>query len=844
MADDPQPPLDKSIDPIAISSELENSYIDYAMSVIVSRALPDARDGLKPVHRRILYAMNEMGLQHNRPFRKTARVVGDVMGKYHPHGDQAIYDALVRMAQEWSMRYPIVHGQGNFGSIDGDNAAAMRYTEGKLQKLAQEILADLDKETVDWRPNYDESLKEPEVLPTKLPNLLINGSDGIAVGMATKVPPHNLNEVVDGLLHLLDNPEASMNELMERIPGPDFPTGAFILGREGVREGYRTGRGRCVMRADIEFEEGTKGRRDRLIVNAIPFQVSKGKLLEDIAALVRQKEIDGIADLRDESDRKGMRVVIELKKDANEELVKNVLFKKTALQSTFGMNMVALVDGKPEQCNLKQLLDVFLRHRTDVIIRRSRYELRKARERIHVLEGLKIALDNIDEVIRIIRAASDVNEARTGLMAGFNLSQVQAQAILDMRLQKLTSLEVQKLVEEMNGLYARIQELEAILSDIKKVHALIRDELIEVKAAYGDERRTKFIADSGEIDLTDILEDEAKCITVTETGYIKSLPAATYKKQGRGGKGLTGMALKEEDTVSVVLVARTFDWLLFFTNKGRVMALEVHQIPETGRTSKGKAIVNLLPFKKDELPTSVLAVEGFEDEKKCIILATKQGNIKRSRLKDYAGATRKDGVHAIKFTSDEDEVRAVRLSDVTSEKENQILIGTRDGQAIRFPEADVRIQGRVSQGVRGIRLEDGDEVVGMETILESKNASLLVVTENGYGKRTKLDEYRVQGRGGSGIINIKVNERNGKVAAFREVEENDEVIMNSVSGQVIRTSVNQISEIGRNTMGVRVMTLEDDDRVVTVSVLHPGDDDGDGDDDQPLGATESGAQES
>ena len=826
------PPDELGIDKIAISSEMETSYIDYAMSVIVSRALPDARDGLKPVHRRILFTMNEMGLGYTRPYKKSARVVGDVMGKYHPHGDSAIYDSMVRMAQTWSMRYPTVDGQGNFGSIDGDNPAAMRYTEARLQKVTQEILADLDKETVEWRPNYDESLREPEVLPTKLPNLLINGSDGIAVGMATKIPPHNLNEIVDALRFLLDTPSATVQDLIERIPGPDFPTGAFILGREGVREAYRTGRGRCVMRADIDFEEGQGNRRDRLIVTAIPFQVSKGKLCEDIAGLVRQKEIDGIADLRDESNRKGMRIVIELKKDANPDIVKNTLFKKTQLQSTFGINMVALVDGKPQQCNLRTLLDVFLRHRTDVIIRRSRYDLRKARERIHILEGLKIALDNIDEVIKIIRGAADVNIARAGLMEAFALSQVQSQAILDMRLQKLTSLEVQKLVDEMTGLYERIKELEAILADINKVHDLIREELDEIKANYGDERRTQFLVDTGEIDVRDLLDDESKVLTITATGYIKSLPLDTYRKQGRGGKGLSGMGLKEEDNISVVLLARTFDWLLFFTNTGRVLGLEVYNIPEGSRQSKGKAMVNLLPFKKGEIATTVLAVSDFEDEDKTILMATKLGQIKRSKLKDYVSAKRQGGIHALKFATNDDEVCAVRLTSISSENENQVMIGTRDGQAIRFPESDVRIQGRVSQGVRGIRLADGDEVIGMEAILESAGGSLLVVTENGYGKRTKLEEYRVQGRGGSGIINIKVNDRNGKVSAFRNVTEEDEIIVNTEGGQVMRCTVGGISEIGRNTMGVRVMNVEKDDCIVNVSVIREEDDDEDGDGDE------------
>ncbi len=810
---------------ISISSEMQESYLDYAMSVIVARALPDARDGLKPVHRRILYTMGDMGLAFNRPYRKSARIVGDVMGKYHPHGDGAIYDALARMAQPWSLRYPIVDGQGNFGSIDGDNPAAMRYTEARLQRISQEVLSDLEMETVDWRPNYDESLQEPVVLPTRLPNLLVNGSDGIAVGMATKIPPHNLGEIVDALCHLLEHPEADIEDLLRFVPGPDFPTGAFIVGRQEVREGYRTGRGRCVMRAAVEIEE-EKGR-ERLIVTAIPYQVSKGKLLEDIAALVRQKEIEGISDLRDESDRRGMRVVIEIKRDANAEVVKNLLFKKTQLQSTFGINMVALVDGRPEQCGLKRLLEVFLRHRVDVVIRRSRYELRKAKERIHLLEGLKIALDNIDAVIRIIRAATDADQARSELMAGFALSQVQAQAILDMRLQKLTSLEVQKLVDEMQALYQRIKELEAILADIRLVHGLIREELTAIRAAYGDVRRTQFLAEAGDFDPRDFYKDEAKVITLTCSGYVKTLPLDTYKAQNRGGKGLSGMSLKEEDAVASSLIAGTFDHVLFFTNRGRVLALKVYGIPEGSRTSKGKAIVNLLPMEKDETITTMLSVRGFEDENLCIVLATRQGQIKRSKLSEYASAARlANGIHALKFKGGEDEVRSVRLTDLRYEKDNQILLGTRDGQSIRFREDDVSLQGRISQGVRGMTLEDGDEVVGMEVIREGEtDASLLAVTENGYGKRTKLDEYPLRGRGGKGVINIKVNERNGKVAAFRSVTREDDVIVNTRGGQVIRIPCHSISEIGRNTMGVRIMNLDEGDLLVNLGVIRSEDED-------------------
>ncbi len=801
----------KDIFPVQIEDEMRDSYIDYAMSVIVSRALPDVRDGLKPVHRRILFGMHELGLAHNRAFKKSARIVGEVMGKYHPHGDSAIYDTLVRMAQNFSLRYCLVHGQGNFGSIDGDPAAAMRYTEARLQRISEEMLVDIEKETVPFQPNFDDSLKEPIVLPSRIPNLLVNGSDGIAVGMATKMPPHNLNEVIDALIMLIENPKLDIEELLTVIKGPDFPTGGYIVSNSEIKQAYRTGRGRVIMRAKTHVEE-LKNGRERVIITEIPYQVNKTKLITDIAGLVKEKKVEGISDLRDESDRRGMRIVIELKKNENPELVTNKLFKYTQLQQTFGINMVALVDNRPLVLNLRQLCTEYLKHRRDVVIRRTRYELRKALERLHILEGLKIALDNIDEVIELIKKAENVDEARTGLMKRFALSHRQSQAILDMRLQKLTSLETEKIIEEYEATKLKVEEFKKILADMALVWDIVKEELLDVKTKFGDGRRTTFIMDTSNFDPRDLLEEETKVITVSTSGYIKSIPEDTYRRQRRGGKGLKGVGLKEEDMVETIFVANTFDNVLFFTNKGKVYSQEVYKIPQGERTSKGRPLVNLLNLEKGESVTAILPVKEF-DESKFIVQVTKHGLVKRTSLDKYKSCKRQKGIKAIKFAHEDDEVIRARLTD----GKNTIVMGTKLGKAIHFDENDARAQGRISQGVKGVTLANEDEVVGMEVVRE--RACLLVVTEKGYGKRTDIDEYRVQGRGGQGIINIKVNPRNGNVAAFREVEDEDEVIVSTQSGKFIRISANNISKIGRNTQGVRIIDLGQHDKVIGITVL-------------------------
>ena len=801
----------KDIFPVQIEDEMRDSYIDYAMSVIVSRALPDVRDGLKPVHRRILFGMHELGLAHNRAFKKSARIVGEVMGKYHPHGDSAIYDTLVRMAQGFSLRYCLVDGQGNFGSIDGDPAAAMRYTEARLQRISEEMLIDIDKETVPFQPNFDDSLKEPVVLPARIPNLLVNGCDGIAVGMATKMPPHNLNEVIDALVLMIENPKVDLEELLTIVKGPDFPTGGYIVSNSEIKQAYRTGRGRVIMRAKTHVEE-LKNGKERIIVTEIPYQVNKTKLITDIAGLVKDKKVEGISDLRDESDRRGMRIVIELKKNENPELVTNKLFKYTQMQQTFGINMVALVDNRPLVLNLRRLCSEYLKHRRDVVIRRTRFELRKALERLHILEGLKIALDNIDEVIELIKKADNVEEARNGLMKRFALSHRQSQAILDMRLQKLTSLETEKIMEEYEAIKLTVEELKKILADMALVWDIVKEELLDVKTKYGDGRKTTFILDTSNFDPRDLLEEETKVITVSSSGFIKSIPEDTYRRQRRGGKGLKGVGLKDEDVVETIFVANTFDNVLFFTNKGKVYSQEVYKIPQGERTSKGRPLVNLLNLEKGESVTAILPVKEFDPEK-YIVQVTKRGLVKRTSLDKYKSCTRQKGIKAIKFAYEDDEVIRARLTD----GKNTIVMGTKLGKAIHFDENDARAQGRISQGVKGVSLSDEDEVVGMEVVRE--RACLLVVTEKGYGKRTDIEEYRVQGRGGQGIINIKVNPRNGNVAAFREVEDEDEVIVSTQSGKFIRISANNISKIGRNTQGVRIIDLGQHDKVIGITVL-------------------------
>jgi DNA gyrase subunit A len=815
------PPGKDSIVPIPIEDEMKESYIDYAMSVIISRALPDVRDGLKPVHRRILYSMHRQGLASGKPFKKCATVVGDVLGKYHPHGDSSVYDALVRLAQDFSMRYPLVDGQGNFGSVDGDPAAAYRYTEARLTRLAEEMLADIEKETVDFVPNFDGSHLEPTVMPSKVPELLLNGSDGIAVGMATNIPPHNMREVVDMLVHLIDHPEADIDDLLRIVKGPDFPTGGLIISSPDVAEAYRTGRGRIQVRARHEIEELDNGK-SRIIVTEIPYQINKARLLETMADLVREKKVEGISDLRDESDRNGMRIVIELKKSEIPTLVYNQLLKQTDLQITFGVNMVALVDNRPFILGLKVLGTEFIKHRKAVVIRRTRYDLKKAKERAHILEGLMIALGNIDAVVALIKASKDLETARSGLMTRFGLTMIQAQAVLDMRLQKLTSLETEKLREELTGLVKEIGRLTDILANVQKVYALIKEELVDLKTRYGDDRRTHFVTESGEFDARDLIADEKKVVTLTRSGYVKIQPLDTYRKQHRGGKGLTGIDLKDEDLVQKTFVADTFDTMIFFTNKGKCYGIEVWKLPEGSRTSRGKAVVNLLALGEGERITALVPVKSFDGDE-AIVMVTRQGYIKRTPLADFKGCVRQIGLIAHLFVNDVDELINVALSDGT----RSIVVGTKQGMASRFPETQVRTCGRQSRGVIGIRLEEGDEVCGMQVLRESDK--LLVVTEKGYGKRTDVSEYRVTNRGVKGVINIMITEKNGLVAAFREVTDTDDIVVTTANGMVIRVPSASIRHCGRNTQGVRVIDLAEGDRVVAVTVVAPEEGQTDGD---------------
>jgi len=813
-----------------IEREMESSYLSYAMSVIVSRALPDARDGLKPVHRRILYSMMELDLRHNSSYKKSARIVGEVMGKYHPHGDSAIYDTMVRMAQPWSMRYMLVNGQGNFGSIDGDRAAAYRYTEAKMRRMAEELLSEIEKETVDFQPNFDGALKEPTVLPSKFPNLLVNGSDGIAVGMATKIPPHNLCEVIDALNLYIENPYVSLEELMTVIQGPDFPTGGFIVGKKGIVDAFRTGRGRVVMRSKTHIEEVSKDK-EAIIVTEIPFQVNKSSLIENIADLVRDKKIEGISDLRDESDRKGMRIVIELKRGENSDIVLNHLFKHTALQSSFGVNMVALVNGRPEILGLQRLLGVYISHRFDVVTRRTRYELRKAEERAHILRGLKIALENIDEVIRIIRSSQTTDMARDRLMDAFDFSEVQARAILAMRLSTLTNLETQKIIDELEELEALIERLKGILADRSKVFDIIKEELAEIREKYGDERRSEIIPDTGDINIRDLLQDEQKLITVTHTGYLKYVPLSTYSNQGRGGKGMSGLKMKDQDFVEHFYIARTFDYVFFFTNFGKVFARYTYTLPEGSRTSKGKALVNFLNLDEGEKVTAMIPVRSTDDgnfvaeDELFITMVTKKGLIKKSALEKYRSATRENGILAIRFATEDDEVVSVKLSD----NSRNLIMGTHFGKAIRFPETAVRSVGRVSQGVKGIKMEEGDYVVGMEILNPEEDegsrdkTTLLAVTEKGYGKRTYLEEYRITNRAGKGVLNIKVNHKIGNVIGFMEIKLDDDVILITKNGKVIRLKSKSIPRYGRATQGVRMINLDSKDIVVGVSKIQSDD---------------------
>ena len=803
--------------PVYIEEEMQKSYIDYAMSVIVQRALPDVRDGLKPVHRRILYAMQEAGMASNKPYKKSARIVGEVLGKYHPHGDTSVYDAIVRLAQNFSTRYLMVDGHGNFGSVDGDSAAAMRYTEVRMAKVAEVMLEDIEKETVDFVPNYDESLKEPSVLPAKVPALLINGSAGIAVGRATNIPPHNLSEVVDGLIMLIDNSDIEIPELMTAIKGPDFPTGATILGTEGIRSAYTTGRGIVKIRAQAEIEPMQKGKH-RIVVTEIPYQVNKARLIESIAQLVKDGVIEGITDLRDESDRRGMRIVVELRNDVVPDVILNQLYKHTKLQDSFGIIMLALVDGHPRVLNLKEILVHYLNHQKEVITRRTRYELGKAKDRAHILEGLKIALDNLDAVINTIRSSANADIAKTALVEKFTLSLRQAQAILDMRLQRLTGLERKKIDDEYIDVMETIDWLESVLADEQKVLNIIKEDLLEMKKKFGDARRTILSHDTSSMDMEDLIAEEDIVITISHQGYIKRQTLDNFRNQKRGGVGKTGgSGKKNDDCAEHLFLSTTHHNILFFTNKGRVYRQKGYEIPEAGRTAKGTAIINLLPIEQGEKITAVIPVKEFKTEQ-YMFMATDKGTVKKTNLEDFNSA-RKVGLIAI--TLDENEqLIGVELTDGNSE----IILATRNGIAIRFDEQDVRPMGRTAHGVRGIQLNYGDEVVAMDSVT-SENSEVLTATEQGLGKRTSVSEYRKQTRGGKGVINIKVNEKTGIVIGMKVITPGQEIMMITAAGIIIRIDVEGISQFGRNAQGVKLMTLNDDDKVVSLAAVQQAEDD-------------------
>ncbi|WMW24842.1 DNA gyrase subunit A [Methanolobus sediminis] len=803
----------EKIVPVLIEDEMKNSFMDYAMSVIVSRALPDAKDGLKPVHRRILYAMKEAGITYDKAYKKSARVVGDVLGKYHPHGDSAVYDSLVRMVQDFSLRYPFIDGQGNFGSIDGDSAAAMRYTEVRMDKICDEMLLDIDKETIATRPNYDGSLQEPVVLPAKLPNLLINGSTGIAVGMATNMAPHNLTEVINATMMMIDNPDVTIQELMTAVKGPDFPTGGVILGKQGIREAYETGRGRVRVRAVAEIEEMKKDKY-RIVVSELPYQVNKAKLIEDIASLVRDKKVTGVSDLRDESDREGIRVVIELTRGTNANVVLNQLFKHTQMQTTFGIINLALVDDVPRELNLKQILRIYLDHRIDVILKRTQFMLKKAEDRAHILRGLKIALDHLDEVISLIRSSANVDDAREGLISKFGLDELQAKAILDMRLQKLTGLERQKIDDEYDELLRQIAEYKAIIESDERKYGIIREEITDLKERFGDERRTAIKSSVEELETEDLIPEAEMVVTITNSGYIKRLPVDTYSQQHRGGKGVIGMDTKDEDFVVDIFVASTHDYLMFFTNQGRVHWRKVYEIPEGSRQSRGKAIVNLLELGEGELVTAMIPVSEFKEDE-FLFMATRTGTVKKSQLSDFSNP-RKKGIIAISL-EDEDELVNVALTDGSKD----MVMVSRHGKAIRFPESEVRVMGRSAKGVRGMNLEEGDMVVSLDLVDET--ASLLTVTENGFGKRTEFDEYRAMHRGGRGVITIVTSLRNGPVINVKAVHDEDDIMLTSSEGIIIRIPVKDVRVQGRNTQGVKIMDVRASDKVVGVARIRPDD---------------------
>ena len=796
--------------PVYIEDEMRQSYMDYAMSVIVGRALPDVRDGLKPVHRRVLYAMYDMGNTWDKPYKKSARLVGDIIGKYHPHGDTAVYDTIVRMAQDFVMRYPFIDGQGNFGSVDGDSPAAMRYTEIRMARLAEEILADIEKDTVEFIPNYDDSLKEPAVLPSRIPNLLVNGASGIAVGMATNIPPHNIGEIVDGLVALVDNPGITIKELMKYIPGPDFPTAGFIHGKEPIVQAYSEGKGIVQMRGKAFTETLKRTGKEQIIISEIPFMVNKVRLIEQIAALVQEKKIEGISDLRDESDREGMRIVIELKRDAVSEIIINQLYKHTSLQDSFGINMLAIFDGRPKLLNLRDALRAFLDHRKEVVTRRTAFDLRKAEERLHILEGLRIALDNLDAVITLIRNANDPKAAKEGLVASFGLSELQAQAILDMRLQRLTGLERDKILQEHKETVELIAKLLAILADEKEIYRIIVTELKDIKDKFGDERRTQIVARSEEISIEDMIVDEEMAVTISHEGYIKRNPVTLYRAQRRGGKGKIGTTTKEEDFVEYLIIASMHSYILFFTTTGKVYWVKVHELPQASRAAKGKPIVNLLNLEPGERVSAFLSVREFV-EGRFIVFATKKGAVKKTDLMLYSNP-RASGIRAIGL-EDGDEVIGVRLTD----GEQELILSTLDGQSIRFKEDQVRPTGRGTYGVLGIRLDSGDAVVSMEML--NRGASILTVSEKGYGKRTEMEEYRLQSRGGKGIITMKATEKTGRIVGGQQVTDDDQLMLVTNNGKIIRLRMRDIRVIGRNTQGVRLIDVEEGERVVSLARL-------------------------
>ena len=799
-----------TITPVVIQDEMKSCYLDYAMSVIVGRALPDVRDGMKPVHRRVLFAMDSLSNYHNKPFLKSARVVGDIIGKYHPHGDSAVYGAIVRLAQDFSMRYPLVDGQGNFGSIDGDNAAAMRYTEIRMKKLSEQMMADLDKETVDWQPNYDDSLVEPKVLPTRVPNLLINGSSGIAVGMATNIPPHNLTEIMNGLLTLIESPDTTIDELMKIIPGPDFPTSGAIHGTEGIRSAYHTGKGVIQIRAKMDVEHNAKKDRDSIVITELPYQVNKAKLIERIAELVNEKEITGISDLRDESSREGIRVVIDLKKNEIATVIMNKLFKSTPLQTSFGIIFLSIVNGQPKVLNIKAQLLYFLDHRREIVIRRTVYELKKAKERAHILEGLKVAVDNIDEIVELVKRSEGPLQAKTKLMANYSLSEIQAQAILDMRLQRLTGLERDKIIKDYNDIMKEIARLELILGSDEEITAIIKTECEEILANFGDKRRTEIVAKADEINMEDLVKQEDVIVTITHKGYVKRMAMDTYRTQKRGGTGVKGADGADDDFYTSIFIANTHSTLFCFTNKGQVFSVKVYNIPEGNRTNKGRNIVNLIQIPAGETVKKIMILPD-EIEGKFLMIATEKGIVKKSELSEYKNI-RQSGLTAIKII-DGDNLLSVRITDGTKD----VLLCSSSGKIIRFAETDARPLGRVSQGVKGIELSEDEKIIGMEIIDDT--VEILSVTSQGYGKRTSVSEYRRQSRGGKGILAMRLTEKNGEIIDIKPVTDKDDLMIISDKGQVIRTKISGISLMGRTTQGVRLIKLKEGELVVAVEKI-------------------------